>query len=110
MSDNNEKKSAAKRRKPRAKAEPLKVAAERIAKLLCELSDDRTLFVSDGGAQQERKVDTKALKEFSGVLKEMSAVMNELGVKDVRIGYVGPVIGAHAGPGVLALFFLGSER
>lgn len=82
VSDNNEKKSAAKRRKPRAKAEPLKVAAERIAKLLCELSDDRTLFVSDGGAQQERKVDTKALKEFSGVLKEMSAVMNELGVKE----------------------------
>lgn len=30
--------------------------------------------------------------------------------KDIIIGYVGPVIGAHAGPDVLALFFIGSER
>ena len=32
------------------------------------------------------------------------------GVKDVVISYVGPVIGAHSGPGTVALFFLGSER
>ena len=37
-------------------------------------------------------------------------IRNELHVKEVKIGYVGPVIGAHAGPGVLALFFIGSER
>ena len=30
--------------------------------------------------------------------------------KKIVIGYVGAVIGAHAGPGVLALFFLGKER
>ncbi len=30
--------------------------------------------------------------------------------KDVVIGYVGPVIGSHSGPGTLALFFLGSQR
>ena len=34
----------------------------------------------------------------------------ELGVKEVVIDYVGPVIGAHAGPGVVALFFIGKER
>ena len=39
-----------------------------------------------------------------------SRIRNELHVKEVKIGYVGPVIGAHAGPGVLALFFIGSER
>ncbi len=32
------------------------------------------------------------------------------GVEEVEIGYVGPVIGAHSGPGTLALFFLGKER
>ena len=32
------------------------------------------------------------------------------GVKDVVISYVGPVIGAHSGPGTVALFFLGMER
>ncbi len=37
-------------------------------------------------------------------------VKSELGVKEVRIGYVGAVIGSHSGPGTLALFFMGSER
>lgn len=32
------------------------------------------------------------------------------GVKDVLVNYVGPVIGAHSGPGTIALFFLGTER
>lgn len=39
-----------------------------------------------------------------------SKVRNELGISDVQINYVGPVIGAHSGPGTLALFFLGRER
>jgi DegV family protein with EDD domain len=34
----------------------------------------------------------------------------ELSVPEVRIGYTGPVIGAHSGPGTLALFYLGTER
>ena len=32
------------------------------------------------------------------------------GVKEVHIGFTGAVIGSHAGPGVLALFYLGSHR
>ena len=32
------------------------------------------------------------------------------GIKNVIIGNIGPVIGAHAGPGVLALFFMGETR
>ena len=35
---------------------------------------------------------------------------NELGFKEVLIGYVGSVIGSHSGPGTLALFHLGAER
>lgn len=34
----------------------------------------------------------------------------ELSVKEIRIGYTGPVIGAHSGPGTLAIFYLGKER
>ena len=56
----------------------LRLAANRIAALLCELSADKTLFVSENGASPTRRLDTKALKEFSGVLKEMSAVITEL--------------------------------
>ena len=37
-------------------------------------------------------------------------VKERMGVQDVRINYVGPVIGAHSGPGTLALFHLGSRR
>ena len=35
---------------------------------------------------------------------------NELGVPEVIIDYTGPVIGAHSGPGTLAIFYLGTER
>lgn len=31
-------------------------------------------------------------------------------VKDVKINYVGPVIGSHSGPGTMALFFLAKNR
>ena len=37
-------------------------------------------------------------------------IKNEIGVKEVRIGYVGSVIGSHSGPGTLALFYIGNER
>ncbi len=38
-------------------------------------------------------------------------ITTELGVKEpILISHVGPVIGAHAGPGTVALFFIGKER
>ena len=37
-------------------------------------------------------------------------VKTRFGVKEVVISYVDPVIGAHSGPGTMALFFLASER
>ena len=37
-------------------------------------------------------------------------IRRRMGVKDVRISYVGPVIGCHTGTGVVALFFLGAPR
>lgn len=41
-------------------------------------------------------------------LKDM--ILKEYKVKDVIINHVGPVIGSHTGPGVVALFFMGSKR
>ncbi len=37
-------------------------------------------------------------------------VKKHIEVKDVLINCIGPVIGAHSGPGTLALFFVGSKR
>ena len=31
-------------------------------------------------------------------------------ITDIQIGYTGPVIGAHSGPGTLALFYMGKKR
>lgn len=57
----------------------------------------QTIFISHG--------DCLADAEYLG-----NRIKNELGVKDLTISYVGPVIGAHSGPGTLALFYLGDER
>lgn len=39
-----------------------------------------------------------------------SEVKRRLGVEEVYINYVGPVIGSHSGPGTMALFFMAQER
>ena len=36
--------------------------------------------------------------------------LRALGVSDIEMGEIGPVIGAHSGPGTVALFWLGSAR
>jgi len=37
-------------------------------------------------------------------------IREKLGVRDIYINHIGPVIGSHTGIGTVALFFLGSER
>ena len=59
--------------------------------------EEQVIFISHGDAQDEA--------EYLG-----NMIREELHVKDVIINYVGPVIGAHTGPGVIALFFLGTKR
>ena len=58
---------------------------------------DQTVFISHG--------DCLADAEFVA-----DEVRRRFGTEDVRINYVGPVIGNHSGPGTLALFFLGTQR
>lgn len=58
---------------------------------------EQTVFISHGDCEQ----DALALKEM---------IEKELSPKEIQINPIGPVIGAHSGPGTLALFFLGSKR
>ncbi len=37
-------------------------------------------------------------------------IENKFTVKDIMITYIDPVIGAHSGPGTLALFYMGTDR
>ena len=46
--------------------------------------------------------------DFAELLKE--ELTRQFGAKTVHIGEIGPVIGAHAGPGTIALFYLGKSR
>ena len=39
-----------------------------------------------------------------------SLIREKTGAQNVIINYVGPVIGAHTGPGVISIFFLGTHR
>ena len=46
--------------------------------------------------------------EEAQVLKAL--VLEKTNAKEVMIGNLGAVIGSHAGPGTLALFFMGTQR
>jgi len=47
---------------------------------------------------------------YEDAKKLADMVTAEFGIKDILIYYTGPVIGAHSGPGTLALFFVANER
>lgn len=46
--------------------------------------------------------------EDAAALEQM--LREEYGVRNILTGYVGPVLGAHTGPGVLGLFHMGKHR
>lgn len=58
---------------------------------------DQTVFISHGDAGEDARFVAELLRE-------------RMGVRDIQINFIGPVIGAHSGPGTIALFFLGSKR
>lgn len=64
---------------------------------LAENTSGGTVYICHGDCDED-------VKYLEGVL------MERFGVKVDVVTYVGPVIGAHAGPGVIALFFVGKER
>lgn len=49
----------------------------------------------------------ECLEDAEFVKREMQ---NRLGIDNIVIDYIGPVIGAHVNKGVLAIFFLGNEK
>ena len=58
---------------------------------------EQTIFISHGDCIGDAE-------------KLADLVRKEVGAKDIFINYVGPVIGAHSGPGTLAIFFIGDKR
>ncbi|MDR1664986.1 MAG: DegV family protein [Clostridiales bacterium] len=58
---------------------------------------DQVVFISHSDAQERAE-------------KLANLIVTRLGPREVKINYIGPVIGAHTGPGTIALFFIGSKR
>ena len=80
----------------RGRKASLKALADQAERLGVDLGI-QTVFISHGDC----------LADANYLADIMRARFN---VKEVVISYVGPVIGAHSGPGTVALFFLGRER
>ncbi len=59
---------------------------------------EQLVYISHGDCEDDARYLANKIKE-------------EMGVKQpILISHVGPVIGAHSGPGTMALFFIGKER
>jgi len=81
-----------------AKVRGRKAALEYLVRKFSETATDfDTVFIGHGDCPE----DAAALE---AMLREKHDI------KDITTGYVGPVIGAHTGPGVLVVFFLGTHR
>ena len=77
-----------------------RMAIDTIVKKYEELADDKegaTVFISHADCERDVKIFADAIKAKFG--NEVDLVTD-----------VGPVIGAHSGPGTLAVFFIGKER
>ena len=65
--------------------------------MLFRSEDPDLVFISHGDCLEE----TEALAR---------AILEKFGTRELVINYVGPVIGNHAGPGTIALFFQGKNK
>ena len=82
--------------KARGRQASLKALVDRMEETSID-SGSLTVFISHGDCLEDARTVAEMVKE-------------RFGVQDVYINYVGPVIGAHSGPGTLALFYMGTER
>ena len=84
----------------KAKSRGRKASIEALADKMQQLGegwDNKTIAISHGDCPEEAAL-------LAGILKE------RCGVEQVIMSHVGAVIGSHAGPGTIALFFLGEHR
>lgn len=75
-------------------------AIEALAEKMQETAIDpanQTVYISHGDCPEDAEYLAKLVRE-------------KMGVKDIVIHYIEPVIGCHSGPGTLALFFIGIHR
>ena len=82
--------------KIRGRTASIRELAKRFAKNRALGADD-LVTIAHGDCPEDAALLERILRE-------------EHGVKNILTGYVGPILGAHTGPGVLGLFHLGTNR
>ena len=82
--------------KARGRQASLKALVDKMEKTVTE-EGKKTVFISHGDCRKDAVTVADMVRE-------------RFGTQDIRINFVGPVIGAHSGAGTLALFYLGTER
>jgi DegV family protein with EDD domain len=81
--------------KARGRAASMKALVDKMAQTAIE-PEKQTIFISHSDCEEDARKLAELVRERFGV--------------EAVIGEIGPVIGAHSGPGTLALYFLGKER
>ena len=82
--------------KARGRSASLRALVDKMEQTVVDPAN-QTVFISHGDCLEDAQTVADMVRE-------------RMGVKEVVINYIGPVIGAHAGPGTVALFYLGKER
>ena len=82
--------------KARGRMKSLDALVEHMAETAVEPAN-QTIFISHGDSLEDAQYVERQVRE-------------RFQVKDIYINYIDPVIGAHSGPGTIALFFLGTHR
>ena len=83
--------------KVRGRKKSLNALVDHMEKSAVQPIDQQMVFITHGDYLEEAEYVAEQVKE-------------RFGVKEVVINYVDPVIGAHSGPGTMALFFLADKR
>ncbi len=83
--------------KVRGRKKSLNALIDHMEKSANKPISDQMVFITHGDCVEDAEYVAAKIKE-------------RFGVKEVVINYVDPVIGAHSGPGTMALFFLADKR
>ena len=82
--------------KARGRKAALKALAQKLADTAINPAE-QTVFICHGDCIEDAEYTAEQIRALTPV-------------KDIIINYVGPVIGAHTGPGVISVFFVGTHR
>ena len=84
--------------KVRGRRQSLNALVKNMKELIDEYKEENDIvFISHGD-------DEKAANYVADLIKK------EIGINSFLINYIGPTVGAHSGPGTIALFFMGARR